>query len=97
MNIVFADSKSKLSNLSEEGWLYFFLTHPQPNDTQAFIKFGATERSIKDRLSNYRSYDIVNIYGVKTPCNQVYTREGAMIQVFKLCKDRSDIDIWGHS
>ena len=96
MNIVFADSKAKFSNLTDKGWLYFFLTHPQPNDTQAFIKFGATERSIKDRLSNYGSLDIANIYGVKTYCNQVYIREAAMIQVFNLCKDKPDIDIWGH-
>ena len=97
MNIVFADSKSKFFDLSEEGWLYFFLTHPQPNDMQAFIKFGVTERTIKDRLNNYGSLDMANIYGVKTLCNQVYLREGAMIQIFNQCKDRSDVDIWGHT
>ncbi len=78
MRFIFADSLSKLEHYTENGWLYFFLTRLQPNDRQAFVKFGLTERSLIERLEDYSSLNIDNIYAIRTPCEEVSIREGAM-------------------
>ena len=94
MTFYFADSLLKFESYTENGWLYFFSTKEKPNEHQAFIKFGLTERSLKERLKQYTTPMVANIYAIQVPCVEVSIREGAMKQVFKICKDRDDIDIW---
>jgi len=94
MRFIFADSLSKLEHYTENGWLYFFLTRLQPNDRQAFVKFGLTERSLIERLEDYRSLNIANIYAIRTPCEEVSIRECAMRKVFLECKFNDKINIW---
>jgi hypothetical protein len=94
MRFIFADSPDKFKEYTEKGWLYFFLTQLQPNDRQAFIKFGLTERSLKERLEDYSSLNIANIYAIRIPCEEVFIREGAMKRIFKICKIIDNIDIW---
>ncbi len=97
MSFLFSKSVRKFQEYTEKGWLYFFLTRPQPNDRQAFIKFGLTERTLISRLSDYISLDLANIYAIQVPETELKTREGAMKQIFKVCKEASDVDIWCHS
>jgi hypothetical protein len=94
MRFIFADSAEKLQSYTEKGWLYFFLTQLQPNDRQAFIKFGLTERSLIERLNDYSSLNIFNIYAIRIPCEEVSIRECAMKRIFKICKKNDNIDIW---
>jgi hypothetical protein len=92
----FADSPSKFDSYTENGWLYFFLSHLQPNDREAFIKYGQTTRPIIKRLNQYDTPIVSNIYAIKIPLEELSIREGAMTQIFKLCKITEDINIWEH-
>ena len=97
MSFLFSKSARKFQEYTEKGWLYFFLTHPQPNDRQAFIKFGKTERILSKRLSNYSSLDLANIYAIQIQETEIGIRETAMKRIFKVCKNSKDVDIWCHS
>ena len=97
MSFLFSKSARKFQEYTEKGWLYFFLTQPQPNDIQAFIKFGKTERTLSKRLSDYSSLDLANIYAIHIQENEIGVRETAMKRIFKVCKNSKDVDIWCHS
>jgi len=94
MSFLFSRSLKGLDDHTEKGWLYFFLTHPQPNDRQAFIKFGKTNRTILKRLSNYSILNLANIYYINIPQKELINREGAMKQIYTICKCSDNIDIW---
>jgi hypothetical protein len=97
MSFLFSKSARKFQEYTEKGWLYFFLTQPQPNDRQAFIKFGKTERALSKRLSDYSSLELYNIYAIHIQENEIGIREGAMKRIFNVCKNSKDVDIWCHS
>ena len=94
MRFIFADSITKLRSYTDKGWLYFFLTRLQPNSLQAFVKFGLTEQALIDRLDDYTSLNLANIYAIRIPCEEVFIREGAMKQIFRICKENNDVNIW---
>ena len=97
MSFLFSKSIIKFQEYTEKYWLYFFLTSPQPNDRQAFVKFGKTERRLIERLTDYSSLDLANIYAIQIPENELSSLEGAMKKIFKVCKISTNVDIWPKS
>jgi hypothetical protein len=93
---LFSKSKDKFKGYTDKSWLYFFLTQPQPNDQQAFVKFGKTERTISERLASYTSFDMANIYGIQVSDRELGARETVIKRVFKVCKMSENVDIWPH-
>ncbi len=94
MTFYFGDSISKFETYTEEGWLYFFSTQDQTKEGPAFVKFGLTANHLVKRLKQYTTPVVANIYAIQVPCVELSIREGAMKQVFKVCKAKEDINIW---
>jgi hypothetical protein len=97
MSFLFSKSASNFQEYTETGWLYFFLTHPQSTEKQAFVKFGMTKRILSKRLRQYLPLDISNIYAIQLPQSELGTRETAMRYIFKVCKETTLVDIQSHS
>ena len=94
MTFYFAESASIFERYAENGWLYLFSTQNTTNEGRSFIKFGLTSTRLIKRLKQYKTPMVANIYAIQVPCVELSTREGAMKQIFKICKTRDDIDIW---
>ena len=94
MTFYFAESASIFEPYTENGWLYLFSTQKTTNEGRSFIKFGLTSTRLIKRLKQYKTPTVSNIYAIQVPCVELSYREGAMKQIFKICKTRDDIDIW---
>ncbi len=82
--------------MTSTSYLYFFLTDKQPNERQAFIKFGLTYRNISDRIVQYESEGIspVNIYYIST--DKIKLRETIIKEFYEQADKYNDLPIWKH-